>query len=142
MATADSNIKRSNCVIINNEINIVEREFPVFPSKVNSKWPAIILAESRTAKVPGRITFLIVSIITIKGIRTVGVPWGTKWANMCFVLLIQPNIIKLSHKGRASLNVKVIWLVLVKIYGKSPRKLLKRIKVNKEININVVPLKL
>jgi hypothetical protein len=74
IATADSNIKRSSCVIINNEINIVERELPVFPSKVNNKCPAIILAESRTAKVPGRIIFLIVSIITMKGIRTAGVP--------------------------------------------------------------------
>lgn len=115
IATADSSIKRSSCVIINNEINTDERELPVFPSKVNSKWPAIIFAESRTAKVPGRITFLIVSIITIKGIRTAGVPWGTKCANICFVLLIHPNIIKLSHKGRASVKVKVMWLVLVKI---------------------------
>jgi len=46
----------------------------VFPNKVNNKCPAIILADNRTAKVPGRITFLIVSIRTIKGIKTGGVP--------------------------------------------------------------------
>lgn len=114
----------------------------MFPNNVKSKCPAIILADSRTAKVPGRITFLIVSIITIKGIKTDGVPWGTKWANMCFVLLIHPKSINLSHRGNAKLKVIVIWLVLVKIYGNKPKKLLNKIKVNKEINIKVVPLNL
>lgn len=90
MATADSNESKSNWAKIKIVIIKEERELPVFPNNVNNKWPAIILAESRTAKVPGRITFLIVSIITIKGIRTEGVPWGTKWANICFELLIQP----------------------------------------------------
>ena len=42
---------------------------PEFLSKVISRWPAIILAESRIANVPGRIIFLIVSIITKKGKR-------------------------------------------------------------------------
>ena len=86
--------------------------------------------------------FLIVSIITIKGIKIAGVPCGTKWANICFELLIHPNNINLSQRGRARLKVNVIWLVLVKIYGNRPKKLLKRIKVNKEINIKVVPLNL
>lgn len=47
---------------------------PLFPSKVNSKCPAIIFAVKRTARVPGRIKLLIVSIITINGINIVGVP--------------------------------------------------------------------
>lgn len=110
------------------------------PSRVSNKWPAIILAESRTANVPGRIIFLIVSIKTINGIRTGGVPWGTKWANICLVLLIQPKNIKLNQRGKAKDRVKVIWLVLVKIYGKRPKKLLKRMNVKREINIKVVPL--
>lgn len=141
-ATADSSIKSNNCAKINNEIIIVEREFPVFPSKVKSKWPAIILADNRTANVPGRMIFLMVSIITIKGIKTDGVPWGTKCVNICFVLLNQPYNIKLNQRGRAKVKVKVIWLVLVKIYGNSPKKLLNKIKENKEINIKVVPLNL
>ena len=62
----------------------------MFPKRVINKCPAIILAVSRTANVPGRITFLIVSIHTIKGIKIAGVPWGTKWANICWVWLIQP----------------------------------------------------
>lgn len=63
---------------------------PVFPNKVISKCPAIILAERRIANVPGRIMFLIVSIQTINGIKIAGVPIGTKWVNMCWVLLIHP----------------------------------------------------
>lgn len=90
IATADSNISSKICVKIRIEIITDDKEFPVFPKRVNNKCPAIILAERRTAKVPGRITFLIVSIITIKGIRIAGVPWGTRWANMCLELLIQP----------------------------------------------------
>lgn len=42
-----------------------------------------MLAASRMAKVPGRITFLMVSISTMTGVRGPGVPAGTRWANMC-----------------------------------------------------------
>lgn len=115
IATADSRVNKRSWVTIKKEIRNVDREFPVLPSKVNKRWPAIILAESRIARVPGRIMFLIVSIKTIKGIRIVGVPCGIKWINMCFVLLIQPNNINLNHKGKAKDRVSVIWLVLVKI---------------------------
>lgn len=52
----------------------IERELPVLPKSVSKRWPAIILADNRTASVPGRIIFLIVSINTIKGINTGGVP--------------------------------------------------------------------
>lgn len=48
---------------------------------------------------------------------------------------------KESHKGRANDKVKVKWLVLVKIYGNKPKKLLNKINENKEIKINVLPLK-
>jgi hypothetical protein len=47
---------------------------PIFPSKVNSRCPAIMFAVSRTARVPGRIKFLIVSMMTMNGINIVGVP--------------------------------------------------------------------
>lgn len=85
------------------------------PRRVRRRWPAIILAESRIAKVPGRIIFLIVSIQTIKGIRIGGVPWGTKWVNIWFILINQPYNINLNHKGRARERVKTMCLVLVKI---------------------------
>jgi hypothetical protein len=112
---------------------------PVFPRRVIRRCPAIIFAASRTASVPGRITLLIVSIQTMKGIRTAGVPCGTKWANICCVWLIHPYTIKLSHKGRAKARVKAKWLELVKIYGNNPKKLLNRIIENREIKINVLP---
>lgn len=94
---------------------IIVIEGPVLANKVNNKWPAIIFAASRTAKVPGRIKLLTVSIQTINGIRIGGVPWGTKWVNMCCVLLIHPNIINLNHMGSAKDNVIIRWLVLVKM---------------------------
>lgn len=50
----------------------------LLPNRDISKCPAIMLALSRTANDPGRIIFLIDSIITIKGIRGYGVPIGTK----------------------------------------------------------------
>lgn len=90
-------------------------EEPVFPNNVRSKCPAIIFAANRIASVPGRIMFLIVSIHTINGIKTGGVPWGTKCANMWIVLLIHPNIINLIHSGIAKARVITICLVLVKI---------------------------
>lgn len=90
MATADSKDKRRSCVKIKKDNIIVDIEFPVFPNSVKRRWPAIIFAERRIARVPGRIIFLIVSINTINGIRIVGVPWGIKWINMCFVLFSQP----------------------------------------------------
>lgn len=52
---------------------------PEEPRRVKSKWPAIILAVNRIARVKGRMISLIDSIKTIKGIRIKGVPWGVKW---------------------------------------------------------------
>jgi hypothetical protein len=46
---------------------------------------------------------------TIKGIKILGVPLGTKCANICWVLFFQPLIKKDSQRGI------VKWLVLVKI---------------------------
>lgn len=125
--------------MINNQISVILIDGPVLPRRVRRRWPAIILAVNRTANVPGRIIFLIVSIHTINGINTAGVPWGTKWANICWVLFNHPNIIKESHKGKAKVRVKVKWLVLVKIYGNNPIKLLNKIIENKETKIKVDP---
>lgn len=90
MATALSKIKSKSWVIIKILIIIILSELPVFPKRVISKCPAIIFAANRTAKVPGRIKFLIDSINTIKGIKTGGVPCGTKWANIWIVLFNHP----------------------------------------------------
>lgn len=119
---------------------MVDIDGPVFPNNVNNKWPAIIFAANRTAKVPGRIIFLIVSINTINDISAGGVPCGTKWANIWLVWLIHPNNINLNHIGNAIVNVNARCLVLVKMYGNRPIKLLNNIIIKIEIKINVVPL--
>lgn len=111
----------------------------MLPRSVRRRCPAIIFAASRTARVPGRITFLIVSISTIRGIRGPGVPAGTKCANMCCVWLIQPNNINDNQRGNLSDSVRARCLVEVKTYGVSPRKLLKTISEKIEIKIIVLP---
>jgi len=81
---------------------------PLFPSNISSKCPAIIFTVRRTASVSGRISLLIVSMITINCINTVGVPWATKFSNMWLVFLIHPNNINLIHMDRAKLSVSLV----------------------------------
>jgi len=90
IATATSKTKRR--IWTNRRVNKIKWEaWDVWlPRRVRRRWPAIILAESRTVKVPGRIILLMVSIKTIKGIKRLGVLKGTKCANICLVLLTQP----------------------------------------------------
>ena len=78
METATSNVRRIICVKIRIDKFGFEAAAVWLPNRVRRRWPAIILAERRIAKVPGRIVFLIVSIITINDISADGVPWGTK----------------------------------------------------------------
>ena len=111
----------------------------MLPKSVKSKCPAIMLAANRTARVPGRMTLLIVSIRTINGIRTEGVPWGTRWANICWVWLIQPLIIRVNHRGSDRARVIAMCLDLVNTYGKRPKKLLYIIKENNETKNIVDP---
>jgi hypothetical protein len=92
-----------------------------------------MFAVKRTASVPGRIRLLIVSIITINGINMVGVPWGTKYSNMWLVFFIYPNNINLILIGRASVNVSVRCLVLVKMNGHNPKKLFVKIVRNNDV---------
>jgi hypothetical protein len=74
IATAVSKISNRICAIISTVNNVCLIDGPLFPSKVNSRCPAIMFAVNRTAKVPGRIRFLIVSMMTMNGINMVGVP--------------------------------------------------------------------
>ena len=73
------------------------------------------IAASRIESVPGRITFLTVSIITITGINATGAPLGTRWANNILYWFFIENTILPIQIGKASVNVKDIWLDLVKI---------------------------
>jgi hypothetical protein len=69
-------------VMINTHSNDCVIVGPLFPNSVSRRCPAIIFAVSRTASVPGRITFLIVSMQTMNGIRAAGVPCGTRCSNI------------------------------------------------------------
>ena len=109
------------------------------PINVSSKWPATILAASRTARVPGRMTLLTSSIITIKGIKGYGVPRGTRWASMGIGCLTQDMRTWPSHRGRARARVNLRCLEEVNTYGKSPKKLLNIINIRSLILTHVIP---
>lgn len=140
IATAASKIRRRICEKIKIDKIDNDRPGPVFPNNVKSKWPAIIFAASRTARVPGRIIFLTVSINTINGIRAGGVPWGTKCANICCVWFTHPKNIRLSQRGKERDRVITICLDLVNTYGKSPKKLLNTINLNNLTNKVETPM--
>jgi len=112
---------------------------PWEPKSVNNKCPATILAASRIESVPGRITFLTVSITTITGIKATGVPLGTKCANSLLYWFFIENTILPNQIGIANVKVKDICLDLVKIYGASPIKLQKKIKKKNLKKIKIVP---
>lgn len=86
-----------------------------FPSSESIKCPAIILAVSRTDRVIGRMMFLIISMITMKGSNGAGVPDGTMWANIIFGDFAHPKIIIDSHRVNASGRFSMMCLVGVKI---------------------------
>ena len=114
-------------------------EGPWEPKSVSNKCPATILAASRIESVPGRMTFLTVSIITITGMRATGVPLGTKCANkLLYWFFIEKTILPIQI-GIAKVKVKDIWLELVKIYGANPIRLQKKIKKKNLKKINTVP---
>jgi hypothetical protein len=56
------------------------------------------------------------------------------------VFLIQPNSMKVNHRGRLKERVKIICLVQVKIYGNKPNELLNKIILKREMKIKVLPL--
>ena len=114
-ATATSNNNNNTIPIINKTKFISIKLGPCDPKRVNNKWPATMLAASRIDKVIGRIILLIVSIITIIGIKNLGVPTGTRWARRLLYWYTIDQIIEPSHKGRAKTKVIDKWLVLVKI---------------------------
>lgn len=90
---------------------------PALPKRVSNKWPATRLAANRTERVKGRMTFLISSISTIKGIKRGGVPVGTRPEKKFWEFLIILKSMYPSHMGRARLTVIDMWPVGVKIKG-------------------------
>ena len=85
----------------------MDRWYFILLISVSNRCPAIILAVNRTDKVIGRIKFLIVSIITINGIKSVGVLWGIRWMNIFELLFIHPYNINPNHIGIENVKLKL-----------------------------------
>lgn len=83
----------------------------VSPSRCISRWPAVILAVSRTAKATGWMKRLIVSIIISIGMSGTGVPCGRKWARASFVLNRSPMSTVAAHSGIAMPRFIDSWVV-------------------------------
>lgn len=114
-------------------IDISTRVVP--PIKCIRRWPAVMLAVSRTANAIGWIKRLIVSMIISIGISGIGVPCGRKWANDALVLWRNPVITAPAHRGMAIPKFIDSWVVGVKEWGNKPRRLVEPINIISEINI-------
>lgn len=108
------------------------------PNKVRRRWPAIMLAVRRTDSVTGRMILLVSSIRTIKGIRAAGAPSGTRWAKNSVKLLVNLNMIKASHIGRARERVIAKCLVAVKVNDKRPIVLLSKSRKKRLTNKKIL----
>lgn len=106
------------------------------PIKCIRRWPAVILAVSRTARAIGWIKRLIVSMIISIGIRGIGVPWGRKWARDALVLWRKPVITAPAHRGIAIPKFIDNWVVGVKEWGRSPSRFVDPINIISEISIS------
>lgn len=88
---------------------------PVDPRRQSKRWPAIMLAVNRMARVKGRIIRLIDSINTINGISEGGVPEGVRWASKLFKYLVILKIIIDNQRVSERAIQNLICLVAVKI---------------------------
>ena len=69
-----------------------------------------MFAARRTARVKGRIKDLIISIRTIKGTNTGGVPLGTRWAIKEVKVFTAAAHVRLNQRNALSGSVMLMWL--------------------------------
>jgi hypothetical protein len=100
-----------------------------------------MLAANRNDRVRGRTSTLVVSIITKNGFSQSGAPSGRKCAVDGFGACMNLEKIRLSHKGKPSVRVKIRWLERLNVYGIIPIKLIIIIIKNKEATIDENPFK-
>lgn len=103
-ATASSKIESRNSndhVIMLRVICVLIRFIVAVLTMVMSRWPAVMLAVSRTPSARGRISRLIVSIMTINGTSGVGDPSGSMWASVIDGFFTIPVMTVASHSGMA-----------------------------------------
>jgi hypothetical protein len=86
------------------------------PNRPIRMWPVVKFAVKRTAKVKGRIRFLINSIKHRNGFKNAeGEPLGWKWDKKALVLKVAPIKIIEIHKGIEIARLIAICLDSVKI---------------------------
>lgn len=107
----------------------------VSPTRCISRWPAVMLAVSRTASAMGWMRRLIVSMIISIGMSGVGVPCGRRWARDAFVLWRRPVIIVAAHRGIAIPRFIDSCVVGVNEWGSKPNRLVEPINRINEINM-------
>jgi len=134
-ATALSRMVSTKGRIRDEKMNIDCRFRMADPSRDISKCPAIRLAVNRTQRVTGRMMFLVISMITMKFINPVGVPWGSRWDSMCLGVFNQPYIIMASHTERARGRLTDRWAVLENRCGYRAMKFSGKIMISSRIGI-------
>lgn len=107
------------------------------PIRWMSRWPAVMLAVSRTARAIGWINKLIVSMITSIGINGIGVPWGKKCARDALVLCRNPKITVPAHRGIAMPRFIDSCVVGVNEWGNRPSKFVEPMNIISDISIRV-----
>lgn len=101
---------------------------------VINRWPAVMLAVSRTPRATGRMSKLTVSIMIINGISGVGEPSGSMWASVVVGFFSIPVITVASQSGSAKAMFIDSWEVVVYVYGRSPSMFDKRIKTKRLVS--------
>lgn len=86
-------------------------------------WPDVILAKSRIDKVKTLTMYEMISITTSNGIITRGTFLGKNIEKNFMLYIFKPKIFSPIKIESDNENVKVIWLVTVKVYGIIPIKL-------------------
>jgi len=88
-----------------------------FDRSLINKCLATILADRRTERVIGRIKFLIISIVTIKFIRAIGVSIGVRCIIMCLKFFTHPyTMIEVQNRSEIGKEIDT-WAVGVKFIG-------------------------
>jgi len=109
----------------------------ILPKRVINRWPAIILAESRTLNEIGRIRFLIDSTIIINGAIVGGVLIGKRCLNIRLVKFNHLYVIKEIQMGNPIAIDTERCLVGVNVYGEIPIKLMVKIKIKIVCKFNI-----
>lgn len=116
-----------------------EAAIPINPNRM---CPALIFAARRNDRVIKRTEILSVSVITRKGFNHSGAPLGSRWATNDLGAWNNPLKIKLNHSGSPSTRVNIRCLVVLKTYGKRPKRLRMINNKNKGVKIDGNPFRL